>query len=545
MRKMGWLFGAALLVAASVPALAQDQAAQIKQDVEDFLKPLAGAGAAGEEAMLSHGAIDVAAAGGAYVVTIPDLQWLPDTSGHFEIGTVSFSLTPEGADLYHIADVKIPAEIPHKTADGGTDGSIWLPSQQFTGVWSRPLQTFMQLDADLRDVKVVDTTDNFTLALGEIAAKVASTDKGNGRWDQDGTLHLSALNVSSPEGLVTLGSLDAASNTRDYNAKGWSAVRDRMEAMTESAEGGAPTPAALPDPQLAAALRAASPLFASSDTTITAGAFSLRDAAGAEEFTLPTSALSFGAEGFDQAVGRLTLALSHTGLAVGDIPPVDQDLLPRDLAINIALENLPVQELWKGAVDTLSSADMSTDQGTGMAMMMFMQLLQQSLVAGKAHINVTDSHLALALARAQLGGVIEASAESMFGGVGKMTVDVTGLDPLIDAVIAHGGGPQSEEAAGLQMARGFSNRQTGTDGTVTDHYDIELTPQGQVLVNGKEFSFMGPSTSEAPPDSGMGPDAGAPPADGTTGDAPPPPATDGSDGDTSNGNSGDTTGSGN
>jgi hypothetical protein len=530
MRKMEWLFGATLLVAASAPALAQDQATQIKQEVEAFLKPMEGTGA---EAMLNHGAVDVAAAGEAYVVTIPDLQWLPDSSGHFEIGTVSFSLTPDGDDLYRVSDVKIPAEIPHKTADGGTDGSISLPSQQFTGAWSRSLQTFLQLDADLRDIKVVDTTDNFTLALGEIRAKIASTDKGNGRWDQDGALHLSALNVTSPEGLFTLGALDAGSITRDYNAKGWSAVRDRMEAMTESMEGGAPTPAALPDPQLAAALHAASPLFASSNNTITVGAISVRDPAGAEEFTLPTGTLTFGAEGFDQAVGRITLSLNHSGLALGDIPPVDQDLLPRDLAINIALENLPVQELWKGAVDTLSSADMSTDQGTSMAMMMFMGLLQQSLVAGKAHVNVTDSHLGLTLASAQLGGVIEASAESMVGAVGKMTVDVTGLDSLVDAVIAHGG-PESEEATGLQVARGFSTRQTAADGTVTDHYDLEFTPQGQLLVNGKEFSFTGPGTGEAPPDGGLGPDDGAPPADGTTNDAPPP-ATDGSDGDTTGG----------
>ena len=256
---------------------------------------------------------------------------------------------------------------------------------------------------------------------------------------------------------------------------------------------------------------------------------SFRDGTGKEEFGLPTGTLTFGAEGFDQPVGRIALSLNHSGLVVNDIEPTEQDLLPRELAVNIALENLPVQQLWQGAIDTLSSADMSTDEGTSMAMMMFMGLLQRSLVNGKARVNVTDSHLALALARAQLSGVIEASAESMFGAVGKMTIDVTGLDPLIDAVMAHGG-PEGEEIAGLQVIRGFSTRQTAADGAVVDHYDLDFTPQGQFLVNGKEFSFMGPGGGDMPPDDGTPPDASAPPVEGTT-DEPMTPTEDATSGD--------------
>jgi hypothetical protein len=157
-------------------------------------------------------------------------------------------------------------------------------------------------------------------------------------------------------------------------------------------------------------------------------------------------------------------------------------------------------------------------------MMMFIGLLQQALVNGKARVNLSDSHLALALARAQLSGAIEASAESMFGAVGKMAVDVTGLDALIEAVTAHGG-PQGEEAAGLQLVRGFSNRQTAADGAVTDHSDIDFTPQGQFLVNGKEFNVMGSPDNTLP-----APDASTPPTDDTSGDSTPPPA-DGTSGD--------------
>ena len=530
MRKIGWLFGVAMFVAMGVPAMAQDQAAQIKEEVEDFLKPLAEVSTfEGEQPILSHGTIDVSASGRAYVVTVPDLRWALDASGHLAIGTISFSLTPEGDDLYHVADVKIPTEMPHKAKDGSVDGSIALPSQQFTAVWSRSLASFMQLDAAYRDVRIVSTPDNFALLVGEVAAKIASTDTGNGRWDQDGTFHLSGLSVTAPEGMVTLGSIEGTSNTRGYNAKGWAAVRKRMEALSASTKADPSAATPLPDPQLVEALRGASPLFASSNTIIRMSGLSMRDQTGKEELSLPTGTLTFGADAFDQPIGRITVSLNHTGLVVNDIEPTEQDLLPRDLALNVALENLPVQELWQGAIDTLSSADLSTDEGSSMAVMMFMGLLQQSLINGKARVNVTDSRLALALARAQLSGIIEASAESMFGAVGRMTIDVTGLDALIEAVKAHAG-PQGEEVAGLEVARGFSNRQTAADGAVTDHYDIDFTPQGQVLVNGKEFSFMGPGGGEMPPDDGAAPEASAPPVEETA-DEPMTPTEGGTSGD--------------
>jgi hypothetical protein len=511
MRVIGWLFGVALLAAAGAPVLAQDQAARIKQEVEDVITPPTPAGADGEEAALSHGDVDVAAAGSFYLVTISDLRWGTDATGHFEIGSVSFTLTPEGDDLYRIGDVKMPAQIVHKTPDGSVDGTISLPSQQLAGLWSRSLASLMQLDAVYRDVKLVSIGDNFTLSFGEIVASIASTDKGKGRWDQDYAVHLAGVKLASSDGLISLGSVDGAFGLHDYDIAGWAVVRDRLRALAPDRQTNAATPASLPDLQVTGAQRGASPPFVAANLTMTLRGLSFRDGTGREKLGLPVGTLALGAESFDQPIGRISLSLEQRGLVVNDIAPTERDLLPRELALNIALESLPVPQLWHGAVNTLSTADISTDEGASMAMMTFLDLLQRSLVNGKARLNVTDSHLAMALARARLRGVLEASAESLFGAVGKLVVEVSGLDALIGAVKAHAG-PQAEEIADLQVIRGFSTRQTAADGAVVDHYDIDLTRQGQFLVNGKEFSFMGPG-------GGMPPDAGAPPVEGTTGDA--------------------------
>lgn len=511
MRKIGWLFGVGLLIATGAPALAQDLSAQIKQDVEDALAPLAGT--EGDSA-LTHGGVDVTADGAGYVVTIAEMRGVPDESGYLDIGTVSFRMTPEGDDLYRVDEVKIPQEIPHKAADGSVDGGISLPSQHFTGVWSRSLENFLQLDAAYRDIRVTSTAENLSMTLGEATAKLESADKGNGRFDQSATFRLANFNVSDPDGMFSLGAVEAASTAQGYNAKGWAAVQDRIEAMTASVDPDAPAPTM--DPQLFEALRGAAPLLSGGAMNVQISAMNFRDPNGAEVFSLPTGSFNMTLEGFDQAIGRIVVSLGHRGLSVNDADPAARDLIPHELAINVALENLPVQEIWNGTIDTFAAADMSTDEGSSMAMFMMMGLLQQALVNGKSRMDLNDWRIVNALAQAQLDGAIEASAESMFGAVGQVKLDVTGLDKLIDSVRSNFG-PQADEMAMLEVLRGFSNRQTAADGAIVDHYDIDFTPAGQLLINGKEYSFMGPMGGETPPegstmdDGSTAPEATAPP----------------------------------
>jgi hypothetical protein len=511
MRTIGWLFGIGVLLATSAPSAAQDLAAQIEKDVEDALAPLAGT--EGDSA-LTHGGVEVTADGGGYMVTISDMRGVPDESGYLDIGTVSFRMTPEGDDLYRIDEVKIPQEIPHKAADGSVDGGISLPSQHFTGLWSRSIENFLQLDASYRDIKVTSTPENLSMTLGEVTTRLESTDKGNGRLDQNATFRLASFNVSDPEGIFSLGAVDATSTAQGYNATGWAMIQDQIEVMTVGADPNAPAPAM--DPQVFEALRGAAPLLASGTTNVQVSAINFRDPSGADVFSLPTGSFNVTLEGFDQAIGRIVVSLAHQGLSVNDIDPGTRDLVPHELALNVALENLPVQEIWNGAIDTFASADMSTDEGSSMAMFMLMGLLQQSLVNGKARMGLNDWRIVNALAQAQLDGLIEASAESMFGAVGQVKLDITGLDKLIEFVRANFG-PQADEMAMLEVLRGFSTRQTAADGTVVDHYDIDLTPAGQVLINGKEYSFMGPMGGEMPPpaEGDAAPEATAPPPEGS------------------------------
>ncbi len=514
MRRIGWLCGILLLAAAGGPARA-DQAADIKQSLEVTLTDWSDNGQ-----MLTHGPVDVASDGGAFVVTIPDLRLFPDAEGYLDVGTVGFRLTPDGDDLYKIDDVKLPAEIPHKLAAGGDDGRISLPSQQVTGVWSKSLENFVQADIAFHDAKLASTSQPpVNVSIGEVTLKLDGTDKGQGHWDEAETYRLANLSAAGPDGTLVIGAIDGKTAITNYNAKAMADFRNQMEARVAkaaAADPNAPPPA--PDPQFVDSLRALGALFASTLSTMQLNGISFKDPTGKEVFALPEGSLSFGAEGFDQASGRLALSIAHKGLVVADLEPSMEDVLPQELTLNISLENLPVQELWKGAVDTYASSAMTSDQGASMAFAMFPALLQQALIAGKSKINLTDWRIVGPLAQAQLAGTIEASAASALSATGKLKLDITGLDKLVDAIKTQSG-PEAPELAQLEVLRGFSNRQTGSDGTVVDHYDIELTQQGQFLVNGKEFPLLGGGGGEMPPsqDGAPAPDQGTTPDNsGTT-----------------------------
>ena len=523
MRRIGWLFGILLIVAGGESARA-DQAADIKQSLEAALADWSDNGQ-----NLTHGAIGVAADGAAFVVSIPDVRLFPNEQGYLDVGTVGFRLTPDGDDLYKVDDLKLAAEIPHKTADGGSDGSIALPSQQFAAVWSKSLENFVQADIDYRDIKLVSTSEpKMTMGLGEIAVKLDGTDKGQGHWDEVETFKLANLTVDDPDGNFVIGAIDGKTTIANYNAKAMADFRNQAEAAAAKAEaaaagttntgtGDAGTAPPAPDPQFVESLRGLGSLFANLSTNVQFSGISYKDPAGKDMFALPEGTLSFGADGFDQPIGKLALSITHKGLVVGDVDPALKDMVPQELAMNASLENLPVQELWKGVVDTYLSSGMTTDQGASMAFAMFPALLQQSLTTGKAKLNLTDWRIVMALAQAQLAGTIEGSPDAMMGAIGKLKLDITGLDKLIDGIKAQAG-QDAPELASLDVLRGFSNRATASDGSVVDHYDIDLTPQGQVMVNGKEFPLFGGAPGEPPPQDGTTPPAGeVSPEDGTSG----------------------------
>jgi hypothetical protein len=311
---------------------------------------------------------------------------------------------------------------------------------------------------------------------------------------------LSNLRTAGGDGNVGIGALEVQSDWRGFSLTEWINLEAEIAAAAAS-------PDQAPGPELLNALRGLKGLLADGKSSVAVRDVRFDDPSGIQGFSIAEGGFEFSSEGFDQPLARLGLAISHKGLAVAMDDPIIQDFVPRESAIRISLENLPAQELWTNAVNALSSADVTSDEQMSMIGMSLLGFAQQAMVMAQTRLQLPGWHVATTAMKARLDGSIEA-AQAALGAVGNVRIEIEGLDKLIEVVkLTTGEDPGA--VGGLEMARGLSVRETASDGTTLDRYDIALNEAGQFLINGKEFSLM-----EALGAMPMSDDGGFPPESG-------------------------------
>ncbi len=216
---------AGLLSAGAAPAWADVE--QVRKDVEALFAPVAG-----EEQVFQHGTIDVTQQGDAYNVTVNALRIGDATEGSLEVGTVTAVLTPEGDDQYRITDLKLPAKMTPTDESGQPDGEITIGSQQFSGLFSKSLHTFLDLDAAYRDIAAKDAAGTVDIKVGGVVANADSTEASPGKWDQRGTARIENFVVQNKdEPSVKLDSFEVSSGLRGLRIAEFRALMERLETL--------------------------------------------------------------------------------------------------------------------------------------------------------------------------------------------------------------------------------------------------------------------------------------------------------------------------
>lgn len=350
--------------------------------------------------------------------------------------------------------------------------------------------------------------ENFALPEASFGVKADGFDSNAGKLDM--TFGLKGLSVDD-DGKLSIGALEYHSLTNGFKVAEYVKLMEQLQGIAAHPEQ-PPAPEAMID-MFAGMLTVA----AGGDSELKLQDIKYADYMGNPVFSLANAGLAGHIEGMDQPMARASLTLNHQGLTATAPDPSMQDFTPTESSITFQLENLPIQgiiEQVRAAAPQLAGAP--PDQ-QDMVAFMLMGIVQQAMAQAKTQLKLADWRIRSTAATLDLNGVIETSMESMMGAIANAKITVTGLDRVVD-LVKQMSGPDSSDAAGLDVLRGYSNRTTGADGVVTDVYDVAFTPQGQLMLNGKEFPLMGPGPSEMPPQDGgttMDPNA-PPPADGTT-----------------------------
>jgi hypothetical protein len=337
-----------------------------------------------------------------------------------------------------------------------------------------------------------------------------------------------AVGTQAPEAMPEDGSDNAQSGTDAGNAS-----TDQGAASGPAAADGSTGAAADPAAAQAAAmtdlmttLQNLPPLLADAKSHVELSGLSFVGTDGKKLFDLGKGGFDFGLDGLDQEKAALRIAYHHIGLSGdwskmaadeesmddesgddesgdgsgGEAAAMPEDpqtralsegLAPRDLVIDIRLEDIPGKALWGAALQQIGSGAMSQPGAEDQAMAMFAMMAQQMVVQAGSKLRLVDSKYVSKTAQLAVDGLLQADATAPMGATGTINIDLTGLDDVVSLVKANTTGPDAEGAtAPLEMLRAFGSRTTAADGTVVDKYVLSLDKTGSLTVNGKDLSFL-------------------------------------------------------
>ena len=175
------------------------------------------------------------------------------------------------------------------------------------------------------------------------------------------------------------------------------------------------------------------------------------------------------------------------------------DLVPRNLGLVGSLERLPADRLWQSVLRTLSFALMQNPQEgqdpTAMNQMLMFALMGEILPAlTEAGTQIKLPHLMVdseAAAMTAEGG-FDVNPAAPHGLTGALNVAITGLDRVIALLETEVNAGNQDALGPLGMAnwlKALAKRETDGQSRAVDRYNLQITADGQTLLNGQPFAM--------------------------------------------------------
>jgi hypothetical protein len=483
----------------------QKEAAEIAKGIEDYLAMIE---VPSQPIRIRHDKVTVTPTveGKGFDVAITGVRYGSEKETFSTFGEIDYRLTPEGADQYQVSDLKMPGEIAVSGLDGKPEASVKFATTAFSAIWSKPVQNFLKIDWQLKDIAVNSATDpkeTFTIATASLSGD--GKENGKGLLDQTSAITLNGIAATDPADGTTvkldklLGSITIAQ--LDFPA--YRQMMAKVNALTAkyqpAADATTPPPAITDEDRkgLADLVRGFPKLMAGYGYEFSGEGLSVADAKGAVMVQLAKGGMAMGLKGINTDQAQANFSISHDGLAVNDPTfqdPIAKALLPKKGNLALLATDIPVPSLVEGvaqALPEMTSADPQVAQG---GQFMMMGALMSALSKSTLKLTVEPSAIETEKARLTADGVLKLAMESPQKAVGVVNLALLGLDDLIALAQGMAGeSPDAQQAMGmLAMLQALAQRETGTDGKPVDKFKVDLTETGQVLVNGKPLDGIMP-----------------------------------------------------
>jgi len=504
---------------AAVYAASVDEAgaAKVKTIVEEAIAFHLDVAKKTGEGFTISGPVTVTPKGSYYEVALPDAKLTSALMGDLKIGTVLVNVSPGKTDNEYLASMALPSPMSFTGKDGST-AEIRIGKQRFAGAWNVPLKTFTRMDADYSDMILTATGDDaFALTVGNMKTLLNLQENADGTWSGPNDFELGNIRLIVPEtqksGETTV-KIDSMSAKAAYDSFNLARAMEMEAAVKKAISNAEGSDSAEMQGLTDSLLKEGEGFFnglrnelliSNINIDVKPAPNATGDKANPRFFRINTVKSLFDLQGIRTDKGNVAFNMGMAGLSMSNMAPAEiTGYIPTDLNVEFYLDSLPMRDLSKTVtgllgtlIDTMEQSEAAVAAGERpiakaeerSQIMAAAMAVPQMLTAAGSSLSIRNTYLKAPDLDSKLDGNFTANAAAKFTAVGSMTLVLKGLDELVIKTQENKHPLAQKALGGLSMLQMMGKADT-EGGKSTRTYQLEVTPEGKVTLNGSDFSSM-------------------------------------------------------
>ena len=483
-------------------------AAALAQQINAALKDIGG--------MTANGDVTVKVSGDGFDVALPGLSdTRPNSNNKFTILPVTAHMVPVSETNYKYTATLPSPFLTITGSDGQPKASATVGQQQISGEWDSKNHFYPSAVAVLKDTAITDAKGEFTFRIAELGLVSQTTMVSEDHADGQASLNMRGLNLvftdssSGNSGQMKINAVGITSEIRNYDVASINRIREEARALQGSAKPSATQAMSFfgslfgaATPQQTAGSSGSKFSFVLNNLDLTIGKV---EGATPTHIVLPLLKFNGTASSTDDNLVDLGIQYEHAGLNAAPLPSaVIGDVLPAGIKLDLALNHLPVADLFKQAADAVATAMASKPAADGSAPATApaptaidhyhaaLALMEKSQTA----LNVNQISYTAKAINSNTQGVIKVAQASPIGAIGNIDTRLNGVQELVAKLSQ---AMQSQQAQPDPMVQNVMmalstvqmfGQQVPNAAPSGLMYKLELTPEGAIKMNGNDLSAM-------------------------------------------------------
>lgn len=484
-------------------ALDKEGAVRVKQIFTRYLEQRQTASRLAGQDLKMEGDIMVEPGDNYYAVTMPHISVHNPDGSYTDIGILAINAMPGGKQGEWRMTIAIPTPVIGYDAQKKIQSRIDIGAQTLAGVWNEQASHFTKLDARYENVTIQRIQDGMTIKIPKTSVIFDLTPAADGKmWSGPAKYRLENLEItrSGDPGISRIGRLDIDAFLHDYSPESAKTYQEKLAALAESA-GDGPVSEKHVMGMYNMVFDSFSSIWDGFDSSIIASDIALARPAvsGSPEstFKIAKAGLALNAKGFRSNTVGLTSKVFYEGFSLTPAPQALVDATPTHFNLDLSLSKVPFRDLVALGKTSLQSSGVSEKTPAETAALMTMAL--QIMTNAGTSLDIRDTTLGNTFYNAMLNGKILADLNAAMKAAGKVTLNITGLDQIMAMTKKQSGDKTLDDATrkklqdlvvSMTILQAMGQKAKDATGKEIRTYDLELTKEGQLTLNGTDLSAI-------------------------------------------------------